>query len=260
MDTRFWGPSGWRLLHLITFAYQPSVQKESVRELFSMLPFVLPCKFCRASLTDYLEQEPINSSLSSKEALSKWLYRVHNLVNEKLKGQGLLHETNPTFASVKKVYEERISAGCVRTDFEGWDFLFSIAENHPFSASSKKSSPMPGLPPDLEKSEDPIIRNRWNILSPEHRIPFYIRFWEVLGEALPFSEWRSAWNKCSPKIDLAKNKAKWIRELWRVRCCMENQLDLVNREKFESVCKRLEEHKSGCNKKKRARTCRKKKN
>ena len=35
MDTRFWGPSAWKLLHLISFAYEPSKKKEYERFLFN---------------------------------------------------------------------------------------------------------------------------------------------------------------------------------------------------------------------------------
>ena len=248
MDTRFWGPSGWRLLHLITFQYEPS-QKEAVKEMFQMLEYVLPCKYCRASFSEYIEKLPIEPYLTNKKKLSLWLYKVHNMVNEKLRKQNLLHEPNPSYESVKKVYEERIKEGCMRTAFEGWDFLFSIAENHPFSPSSKNSSPMENLP---EKTDTPELRNRYNIMKPKERIVFYKRFWASVGPSLPFTEWREAWAECKPNF-----KSHFKRELWKLRCCMEKKLELVNQEKFESVCKKLDEHKSGCNKKKRGKTCRK---
>ena len=70
MDTRFWGPSGWRLLHTITFAYNPETDKSSTGQLFNMLPFVLPCKFCRASLTEYMENDPVEPALETREKLN----------------------------------------------------------------------------------------------------------------------------------------------------------------------------------------------
>lgn len=255
MDTRFWGPSGWRLLHLITFSYQPANQKESVRELFTMLPFVLPCKFCRASLAEYMEEDPIERALKSRELLSKWLWRIHNKVNEKLRGQGLLKEDDPSFTSVKKVYEDRISAGCIKTEFEGWDFLFSIAENHPRTASVKNSLPMPNVPSVL--TDSPEFRNRWNLMEAEERMEFYLRFWKSIGGALPFLPWRKAWSQCSLDFSKTESRVSWIRELWRIRCCMEKELELVNRDEFQSLCKRLVNHRSGCGKRKRAKTCRK---
>jgi hypothetical protein len=230
--------------------------KKDVKEFFTLLPYVLPCKFCRASLIEYYEKEHIEPALESRAKLEGWLYKVHNHVNEKLHKQGLLNNSNPSFESVKKVYEERVAQGCMRTSFEGWDFLFSIAENHPFSRAGRTSSPMPGTPEEILKSKDPVERNRWNIMTAEERIPFYIRFWKVVGNSLPFAEWRQSWIDCKPRFYLIKNRIRWRRELWRIRCCLEKKLELINKEKYDSVCMRLMEHKSGCNKTKKAKTCR----
>jgi len=247
MDTRFWGPPGWRLLHLITFAYEPEKEKECV-EFFTTLPFVLPCKFCRASLTEYMKEDPLD--ISSREALSKWLWRIHNRVNDKLRGQGLLKTGNPSFASVEKIYKDRLEKGCVKTEFEGWEFLFSIAENHPFSQSAKNSQAIEA------KGDDSESRNIYNTMEPEERMLYYKRFWSSIPGSLPFDSWTTSWLSCS---DLSKiyTKKIWIRELWKTRCCLETQLDLLNRDEFGSFCKRLADHKSGCAKKKRAKTCRK---
>ena len=308
MDTRFWGPSGWRLLHLITFTYEPigakrlgepigakrlgqtssgvgePRQKESVRELFSMLPFVLPCKFCRASLVQYMRKEPLEPALKSRATLTRWLYKIHNHVNAKLRDQGLLKDADPSFADVKKVYEDRVAAGCIRTEFEGWDFLFSIADNHPFSQNAKNSSPMPPMPPmpdahigdiqtltslkegGLPKAQSadgltPEERNEFNLMTPEERMPYYKRFWESFtgtNGALPFLSWRDAWTTCGINYERISHRQTWIRELWRVRCCLEKELELVNREEFGSLCKRLANHRSGCGSKTRGKTCRRK--
>ena len=281
MDTRFWGPSGWRLLHLITFTYEPigakrlgerlgeSSQKESVRELFSMLPFVLPCKFCRASLVEYMRKEPLEPALKSRATLTRWLYKIHNHVNAKLRDQGLLKDADPSFADVKKVYEDRVAAGCIRTEFEGWNFLFSIADNHPFSQSARNSSPMPHMPDaptSLPKAQSadgltPEEKNEFNLMTPEERMPYYKRFWESFtgtNGALPFLTWRNAWTSCGIRYETLNHPKTWIRELWRVRCCLEKELELVNREEFGSLCKRLANHRSGCGSKTRGKTCRRK--
>jgi len=254
MDTRFWGPSGWRLLHLITFTYEPSMASKA-KKFFETLPYVLPCKFCRCSLTEYMDEDPVKDALASSKELSRWLWRIHNKVNDKLRGQGLLSEPNPPFDTVKKVYEERISAGCIHTEFEGWDFLFSIAENHPFSPNSKNSLPMDGCPDSADKlcmKE----KNRWNVLKPEERYGKYVEFWESVGGVLPFQEWIDAWKSADLKKEAFSTRATSIRELWRIRCSMEKSLELLNKEKFRSLCKRIREHRSGCGKKPRARTCR----
>lgn len=249
MDTKFWGPSGWRLLHLISFTYDGK-NKKAVKEFFELLPFVLPCKFCRASLTEYMDEDPID--VSSRPALSKWLWRIHNKVNEKLRGQGLLKEKDPSFESVKKIYEDRISAGI--EFFEGWDFLFSIAENHPYSRDAKKSLPMEGCP-----SKESLLcekdKNRWNTMTPDERFGKYTDFWKIVGNVLPF-EWKDVWKECKIRVETFDQRKTLIKEIWRIRCCVEEKLELVNREKFQSLCKRLSANRSGCATKKKARTCR----
>jgi hypothetical protein len=252
MDTKYWGPSGWRLLHLITFTYEP--KNKAVANVFRALPFVLPCKFCRASLHQYMEDEPLEPALKSAETLSRWLFKIHNMVNAKLRGQRLLHEKDPPFDSVQRMYEERIQTGCIRTEFEGWEFLFSIAENHPHCMAAKKSTPLE-CPPNPPKDATDGQKNQWNILSPGDRMKYYELFWESIGHSLPFKEWRHAWNSCeSIHTD---TRAGTLKSLWSVRNCMEQKLELVNRDTFQGVCKALKEHRSGCGKKRRARTCRK---
>ena len=56
MDTRFWGPSGWQLLHSITNKYPNNpdkLEKDAYEIFFKSLPFILPCIYCRNSLTEY---------------------------------------------------------------------------------------------------------------------------------------------------------------------------------------------------------------
>jgi len=254
MDTRFWGPSGWRLLHLISFTYTPK-KAHVYREFFTTLPYVLPCKFCRTSLQDYMEEEPLEPALHSLETLTKWLWKIHNKVNAKLRGQGLPTAPDPSFTTVKEVYEQKLAYGCTKTTFDGWEFLFSIAENHPFSKGVKSSLPMTGAP-RLEDAKTSEERNRWNIMKVEERMKYFKRFWKSLVLVLPFEQWRTAWRGCKRDVEGIGSKTLWIRELWKVRCCMERTLDLENRDAFGPFCKRLRDHKSGCNKTKKARTCR----
>ena len=247
MDTRFWGPSGWRLLHSITFAYIPRTDKSAVREMFLMLPFVLPCKFCRASLSDYMEKHPLEPALESQEALTRWLYIIHNEVNAKLRNQKLHVEDNPPFEKVKTFYTDLLSTGCTKTEFPGWDFLFSIADLHPYSKAAKASVPISGAPCSSELSIEE--KNKWNCLKPSERLPMYERFWNSIGKVLPYKEWRKSWNR----VKSSPHRIKW---LWKVRCSMENDLNLLNRCKYSSLCRTLKKHRSGCNKSKNARTCR----
>ena len=253
MDTRFWGPSGWKLLHSITFAYELS-DKAAVGQMFKMLPFVLPCKFCRASLTEYMETDPVEPALESRAKLTRWLWRIHNEVNKKLRDQKLNVAPDPPFEKVEKLYTELLATGCAKTEFPGWDFLFSIAELHPLSKTAKASVPIPGQDCSLLKTKE--LKNRWNCLEPDERMPLYKKFWDSIGKSLPFSEWSKSWKENSSNSDFS-TRSSTIRWLWKLRCGMEHDLDLLNNCKFSHLCTTLKKHRSGCTKSLRAKTCRK---
>ena len=259
MDTRFWGPSGWRFLHQITFTYDPK-HKRPIQQLFSNLPFVLPCKFCRAHLTQHMKQEPLEPALESKELLTKWLYAIHNLVNAKLRSQGIPTQENPTFSSVRTFYEENLSYGCSQTYFPGWEFLFSIAETHPLSKESKVSSPLPNSPPRSPGMTHEEL-NEYNLLTPQERYEHYTAFWNSIGECLPFLEWKTLWSRLEKKHAMKnslKQRGTLIRSLWKVRCEMETQFELQNTTQFGDLCRVLSYHRSNCGSSKKSVTCRRK--
>ena len=257
MDTRFWGPSGWRFLHTVTFSYEPA-RKNAFRTFFEALPFVLPCKFCRTSLQEYMEADPLDPALESKDVLCRWLWRIHNKVNAKLRSQGQPVDPDPSFEKVQSFYADLLAAGCSKTEFPGWDFLFSIADMHPLSRLARKSVPMPGFSTaNAVECRSAAEKNKWNCMTPEERMVPYGKFWNSIKGVLPFKEWRAVWHAGNADI---KTKKKTISWLWSQRCALENELNLINRCKFSSLCKTLKVHRSGCSKSKRARTCRKRKN
>jgi len=128
MDTRFWGPAGWKLLHHATFTCK---DKEACVAFFETIPYILPCKYCRTSLTDFYKEHPINES-----NLVKWMYLIHNCVNNKLKAQNLNPKSNPTLNQVVTMYHTWISESRPLHRLSTfWDFLFAVAYNHPKEAS-----------------------------------------------------------------------------------------------------------------------------
>jgi hypothetical protein len=248
MDTRFWGPGAWNLLHTITFddKYDAATQQK----LFELLPYVLPCKFCRASLTDYYEKEPL-PDFTDRIAVQKWLYRIHNLVNGKLRGQGLITTRNPSFDDIVRIYTLKNN-----DEFPAWDFLYSIAYNHPLRT---KGTPMPGVEEAQSELQRDSELNRWNILPSHKRFKYWCDFWKVLPNALP-SNWKHKWETAATnptcRIDPCSLKTRrasvsWI---WNIRC----KFNTTSRDPYREVCARLIDHSSGCSKSSRARTCRKK--
>lgn len=244
MDTRYWGPSGWKLLHSITFSGDLPSEKD-YKDFFNAIAFILPCKYCRKSYTEYILKDPITQS-------SKWLWRIHNCVNDKLRSQRLCTYDDPSYADVKKIYEEKLLQGCSKVHFEGWEFLFSIVEGHPLSRLSLGSKPF------SDEVHDSIHeRNMNNSCTPEERMIYYNQFWKLLPKMLPFPEWRTLWKKYDTgNWDTRKES---LNNLYAIRCSLEKDLELENKTKFSSLCKELRSYKSGCNKSKRSKTCRRKK-
>jgi hypothetical protein len=245
MDTRFWGPSGWRLLHMI--AEGPNANTS--RTFWQMLPYVLPCKFCRASLTEYYKTLPIPTK---QEDYSEWLYKIHNLVNQKLRDQGQTLPPDPPYDAVKQQYEQELGQGCTRTEFPGWDFLFSVADNHPDSSPSK---PMPDTPE--VKPVSLAERNRYNLLTPKERKDALRKFWDALPAVLPFKEWKKAWKThAGSLVKATQSRRSGMAWLWAIRCGMDGDLQKMGNTNFYGLCKRVATYRSGCSKSLRAKTCR----
>jgi Erv1 / Alr family len=251
MDTRYWGPSGWKLLHSITFSYKPE-KKNQYKEFFYTIAFVLPCKFCRKSYSEYITDDPID--VTSKENFTKWLWRIHNKVNEKLRSQGLCNYDDPPFNKVKEIYSTQVHQECSKIVFQGWEFLFSIVQSHPTSKLSLGSKPF-DKPENIEL-DTPLLRNMYNIISTEEKLKFYKDFWRLLPEILPFPEWIKLWKTYDKQTwDTRKDS---LANLYSIRCSLEKEFEFQNRTNFLSLCKELRTYKSGCNKSKRSKTCRKK--
>lgn len=205
-------------------------------------------------------KEPLEPALQSKETLTKWLYTIHNLVNAKLRSQGIPTQENPTFASVKAFYEENLSYGCTRTFFPGWEFLFSIAETHPYSKESQSAGPIPHAPSRSPGMTDEEL-NRYNLLSPKERYSHYELFWQSIAMSLPFEEWQTLWKRLEQKHQLElslRQRGSLIRALWKVRCAMEQEFELENTTKFGDLCSVLSYHRSNCGSSKKTLTCRRK--
>lgn len=89
MLTSIWGPAAWQYLHCVSFTYpnNPSEdEKRHFRELFESLQYTLPCSYCRKSYSNFIITEPtiLVNALDNRKTLTRWLYDIHNRVNQKL--------------------------------------------------------------------------------------------------------------------------------------------------------------------------------
>lgn len=243
MDTRFWGPSGWKLLHLIC-ADSSTTGKAP---FFETIPYILPCKYCRASLTDYYREHPFNNA----KDLTKWIYTIHDCVNTKLKKQGLNPSLSPPFAQVKKTYEDLLKSPWEEQLALLWDFLFAVAYHHP-KEKVLYAEPMPECPKDVHSCNDTCEKNKWNVLPLKDRTEWFSKFWACLPAALPrelATNWRKQQRKTPPTLSSRSNALVW---LWRMRC----GLDTDFKDPYTSICKKIATYSSDCGTKKKGVTCR----
>lgn len=232
MDTKFWGPSGWKLLHSIAYTYPEIPTSEDRRHygiFYSNLKFILPCKYCRKSLTGYYKSLPVEEHLESGRSLSKWLYEIHNKVNGKLRRQGLLNEPNPTLKEVDTLYKGIVDNRC---SLPGWDFIYCVVFNYP------------------EKEED-ISMDLAN---------YYLTFFKYLGFVIPCKKYRSVYKKIYRKNPIEKaleNRQELIKWLYRINCNI-NQVFTEKNRSLKNIMESYEVFRAGCHRKNyKGITCRK---
>lgn len=142
VDTAFWGPSAWQLIHLVAFSYPDkadSMLKRRYEMFFNSLKHVLPCRFCRESTTEFLEEPDLNLHKAFPH-LGRWSWKLHNRVNKKLRDQSKQDSNvvdpgaDPSFESVQKKYDDLLSKP--PTAIPGMDFLMSVAYIYPEKPTS----------------------------------------------------------------------------------------------------------------------------
>lgn len=89
--TKIWGQPSWETFHSIQFGYPIKPTETQKKEYFIFFTFfgkVLPCIFCRNSYQEFTDLNgdcPLTMEvMESRETLTKWGFRLHNRVNEKL--------------------------------------------------------------------------------------------------------------------------------------------------------------------------------
>jgi len=129
MDTTFWGPSGHKLNHSIAYCYtfglyNEDIPKNIITSFFKAERYVLPCIYCRRSFSNYIKELPV-----IKDNIFKWVYLIHNKINDKLRKQGYLNEKNPKYENVLQNYKKFVKK--INCNMVGWDFLYSIIFEYP---------------------------------------------------------------------------------------------------------------------------------
>lgn len=119
MNTLFWGPSAWQLIHSVGLVYPksptPSEQK-IFYDFFDSLQYVLPCKHCRKSYSGFYKDIDLHN-------LYEWTWKLHNKVNDKLRTQGLKDSKDPTLNDSLKFHKNKLKDSRKSNIFPGLDFI-----------------------------------------------------------------------------------------------------------------------------------------
>ena len=107
-----WGPVGWKYLHSVAYGYPVNpleydaknglasgTTENNYKIFFTFVGKTLPCGLCRESYAKFITENPIRAK--SRDELTRWLWEIHNMVNEKL-GNG---DKNEPFENTKEFYE-----------------------------------------------------------------------------------------------------------------------------------------------------------
>ena len=109
--TRIWGPSGWLFLHCVSFGFPYKIDPTKPEHLekqndyyrfFYYLGKVMPCKYCRNSYMEFFTKTSPMSHLGTRKEFTKWLYDIHNMVNDKL---GVPECEIPSFEEIEEKYQ-----------------------------------------------------------------------------------------------------------------------------------------------------------
>jgi hypothetical protein len=90
MLTKIWGTHLWESVHCITFGYPLKPSKDDIehyKNFFISLQYVMPCKYCRQSYSEFIISEPTeitDAIFQSRETITKWAFELHERVNQKL--------------------------------------------------------------------------------------------------------------------------------------------------------------------------------
>lgn len=84
IHSKVWGQYLWRLLHTITYTYEPKMSDEMKGKyirFFHVLKDFIPCPICRNHYTERIGKNPPEKNMKTKDELVLWLNNLHNEVN-----------------------------------------------------------------------------------------------------------------------------------------------------------------------------------
>jgi len=87
LDPNVWGPHYWFFLHTIsmTYPHHPNaVTKKKYYEFIQNLPLFIPIEAMSGEFSKLIDQYPITPYLDNRESFIRWVWFIHNKINQKL--------------------------------------------------------------------------------------------------------------------------------------------------------------------------------
>ena len=87
LDPKVWGPHMWFFINTIAMTYpnRPNaITKKKYYDFMQNLPMFIPIEQMSGEFSKLLDEYPIQPYLDTKESFIRWIWFIHNKINEKL--------------------------------------------------------------------------------------------------------------------------------------------------------------------------------
>lgn len=87
LDPKIWGPHYWFFLHTLAMCYPNypnDVTKKKYYDFIQNLPMFIPTENIASYFTKLLDEYPVQPYLDNRESFIRWIWFIHNKINEKL--------------------------------------------------------------------------------------------------------------------------------------------------------------------------------
>lgn len=130
MNTIIWGNSAWQFFHIHSLIYKPRQETiQNLYDFYSSLDKILPCKYCKINYKKHTNGKISHDIFKSKDNYSKWLFNLHNSVNDTLREMKLKSVPNPEYKDILEYYKKLYKEYKKENVFIGFDFINSVLYN-----------------------------------------------------------------------------------------------------------------------------------
>jgi hypothetical protein len=87
LEPSIWGPHFWFFLHTTAMCYPQypnAVTKKKYYEFVQNIPMFIPVEKMASDFSKLLDEYPVTSYLDNRESFVKWMWFIHNKINQKL--------------------------------------------------------------------------------------------------------------------------------------------------------------------------------